>query len=83
MLISWQWTTGHAVPWHLSIREFRTTDFTFSSDRYPECARGREAEAYYGWKPFMHNPQLKQWLQQIDVPTLVLRGAEDQIIAKS
>jgi hypothetical protein len=30
----------------------------------------------------MHNPQLKQWLHQIDVPTLVLRGAEDQIVAK-
>ena len=45
-------------------------------------ARGREAEALYGWKPFMHNPQLKYWLHRIDVPTLVVAGGDDRIIAK-
>jgi pimeloyl-ACP methyl ester carboxylesterase len=63
--------------------EFQTTEFTSSSDEDLLIAvRGREAEAHYGWKPFMHNPQLKQWLHRIDVPTLVLRGAADQIVAK-
>ena len=35
--------------------------------------------AYLGWKPFMHNPQLHRWLHRIDVPTLVLWGAEDRV----
>jgi len=43
-------------------------------------ARGRESEAYYGWQPFMHNPQLIHWLHRIDIPTLLVRGAEDRII---
>ena len=30
----------------------------------------------------MHNPQLKYWLHRIDVPTLVVAGGDDRIIAK-
>ena len=45
-------------------------------------ARGREAEALYGWKPFMHNPQLKHWLHRVDVPTLIIAGDDDRIIVK-
>ena len=26
-------------------------------------ARGRETLAVFGWKPYMHNPRLKRWLQ--------------------
>ena len=40
-------------------------------------ARGREAFALFGWKPYMHNPRLKHWLHRIDVPTLVLWGEQD------
>ena len=29
-------------------------------------ARGREAFALFGWKPYMHNPRLKRWLHRID-----------------
>ena len=43
-------------------------------------ARGREAFAVYGWKPYMHNPGLKRWLHRIDRPTLLLWGAEDRIV---
>ena len=43
-------------------------------------ARGREAFALYGWKPYMHNPRLKRWLHRIDRPTLLLWGAEDRIV---
>jgi len=42
--------------------------------------RGREAFALYGWKPYMHNPRLKRWLHRIDIPTLLLWGAEDRIV---
>ena len=31
-------------------------------------ARGREALALFGWKPYMHNPRLKRWLHRIDHP---------------
>jgi pimeloyl-ACP methyl ester carboxylesterase len=45
--------------------------------------RGREAFAIYGWKPYMHNPHLKRWLHRIDLPTLLLWGAEDGIVTPS
>lgn len=44
-------------------------------------ARGLETEAFYGWQPFMHNPQLLHWLHRIDVPTLILRGSDDRVVA--
>jgi pimeloyl-ACP methyl ester carboxylesterase len=61
---------------------FQSTGFASSTDEeLLIAARGREAEVYYGWKPFMHNPQLRHWLHRIDVPTLVLRGRDDRIVA--
>jgi pimeloyl-ACP methyl ester carboxylesterase len=46
-------------------------------------ARGREAFALFGWKPYMHNPRLKRWLHRIDVPTLLLWGERDGIVSTS
>ena len=43
-------------------------------------ARGREAFALFGWKPYMHNPRLRPWLHRIDIPTLLLWGAQDRIV---
>ena len=34
----------------------------------------------FGWKPYMHNPRLKRWLHRIDIPTLLLWGAQDGIV---
>ena len=42
-------------------------------------ARNIEGVAFYGWKPFLHNPQLAHWLHRVSVPTVVIRGAQDQI----
>jgi pimeloyl-ACP methyl ester carboxylesterase len=42
--------------------------------------RGRDAFALFGWKPYMHNPRLKRWLHRIDLPTLLLWGAQDGIV---
>jgi pimeloyl-ACP methyl ester carboxylesterase len=44
-------------------------------------ARAREATSRYGWKPYMHDPKLKGRLHRIRIPTLVLWGAEDRIVA--
>ena len=45
-------------------------------------ARNWEALARYGFHPYMHNPQLKRWLCNIQARTLVLWGASDGV-AKS
>jgi pimeloyl-ACP methyl ester carboxylesterase len=44
-------------------------------------ARNREATARYGWSPYMHDPKLKQRLHRIRVPTLLLWGTADRILA--
>jgi len=46
-------------------------------------ARGREAFARFGWKPYMHNPHLRRWLHRIDIPTLLLWGEQDGIVRPS
>ena len=56
-------------------------DFTaLPESEVAAIVRGRDAFALYGWKPYMHNPQLKRWLHRIDVPTLLLWGAADRIV---
>lgn len=40
-------------------------------------ARERQYAAWYGWKPYMHNPVLARWLHRIDLPTLLLWGEAD------
>jgi pimeloyl-ACP methyl ester carboxylesterase len=43
-------------------------------------ARNWEALCLYAWHPFLYNPQLKGWLGQIRVPTLMLWGASDRVV---
>lgn len=43
-------------------------------------ARGREAWALFGWKPYMHNPRLRRWLHRIDIPTRLIWGEQDRIV---
>lgn len=45
--------------------------------------RNRQTTALFGWKPFMHNPKLRQHLNRINVPTLVLWGESDEIVTSS
>lgn len=42
---------------------------------------GREALCLFGWRPYMHNPRLKNWLHRIDKPTLLVWGAADRILS--
>ena len=46
-----------------------------------EVARDREAAVLYGWRPYMHNPSLKHWLHRVKVPSLVVWGMQDRIVA--
>jgi len=43
-------------------------------------ARNWESLCLYAWHPYMYNPQLKQWLGRISVPTLVLWGEHDGVV---
>lgn len=64
--------------------EVAARDITTQSDaELAQLLRGRESMAFYGWKPFMHNPQLARWLQRIRIPTLVLRGSDDRVVASA
>jgi pimeloyl-ACP methyl ester carboxylesterase len=51
-----------------------------SDDELNEIARDRQATALYGWRPFMHDPGLRQWLHRVRVPTLVIWGENDGIV---
>ncbi len=48
-----------------------------------EVARDREAAVLYGWRPFMHNPSLRHWLHRVKVPSLVIWGEQDRVVAPS
>ncbi len=41
--------------------------------------QARETLTRFGWSPYMHHPRLKQRLARIQLPTLVLGGAQDEI----
>lgn len=43
--------------------------------------RNSEALVLFGWKPYMHNPKLTNWLHRVDIPTLVLWGAKDGMVS--
>ena len=41
----------------------------------------RQWAAWYGWKPYMHNPLLAKWLHRAALPALVLWGESDSFAA--
>jgi pimeloyl-ACP methyl ester carboxylesterase len=51
-----------------------------SDDELGVVARDRQATALYGWRPYMHNPGLRQWLHRVQVPALVIWGENDGIV---
>ena len=52
-----------------------------SDDELGAIARDRQATALYAWRPYMHNPGLRQWLHRVRVPALVVWGENDGIVA--
>jgi pimeloyl-ACP methyl ester carboxylesterase len=51
-----------------------------SDDAALEIARDRQSAGFFLWKPYMHNPGLRQWLHRIHVPALVISGARDGFV---
>jgi pimeloyl-ACP methyl ester carboxylesterase len=49
-------------------------------DELGAIARDRQATALYGWRPYMHDPGLRQWLHRVRVPALVIWGENDGIV---
>jgi pimeloyl-ACP methyl ester carboxylesterase len=66
--------------WHDPAR-FAPDFNAMSDEELMLYARNREALCLYGWHPYMYNPRLKRWLSRIAVPTLVLWGEADGIVA--
>ena len=62
--LGWQATIGDAM----TDREMIT------------LARNWDSLCLFAWRPHMFNPQLKQWLHRISVPTLVLWGESDRVV---
>ncbi len=59
----------------------READLSSASDEVlAHIVEDRTAEAYYGWSPYMHTPDLHRWLHRITCPTLVLWGEDDGIV---
>ncbi len=46
------------------------------------AAKNRVATARLAWQPRNHDPHLHKWLHRIDVPTLLIWGAEDRLFPK-
>jgi pimeloyl-ACP methyl ester carboxylesterase len=56
-------------------------DYTQLSDEAAlEIARDRQSAGLLLWKPYMHNPALRKWLYRIEVPSLVIGGAQDGFV---
>lgn len=53
---------------------------TLSDDELTVIARNREATALYAWEPYFHNPKLRKRLHRVNVPTLLLWGANDRFV---
>jgi len=43
--------------------------------------RNRESAGLFAWSPYMHDPKLRGRLHRIQVPTLVVWGAEDRVVS--
>ena len=52
-----------------------------SDEDMVRLARNWDSLCLYAWRPHMYNPQLKEWLHRIAVPTLVLWGGSDRIVS--
>jgi pimeloyl-ACP methyl ester carboxylesterase len=54
---------------------------TLPEDELTLLLRNRQSAALFTWKPFMHNPRLRERLARIDVPTLVVWGESDRLVS--
>jgi pimeloyl-ACP methyl ester carboxylesterase len=59
---------------------FRLETEGMSDEDLTALVRLGEAVVLFGWKPYMHNPRLRQWLHRVNVPTLVTWGEKDAMV---
>jgi pimeloyl-ACP methyl ester carboxylesterase len=57
-----------------------TIDETMPDAEMVTLARNWDSLCLSAWRPHMFNPQLKQWLHRIRVPTLMLWGDSDRVV---
>ena len=48
---------------------------------YEEAFAERAALSRFVWKPFLHDPRLRRWLHVLTMPTLVVAGDRDRMVA--
>ena len=53
----------------------------FSEEELIAVARDRQFLAYFGWKPYLHNPSLALWLHRVTMPVHLIWGAVDGFTA--
>lgn len=57
-------------------------DFSKLSEADLQVAgRDRQSMAFYGWRPYMHNPLLRRWLHRVRMPTLLVWGEQDRFVS--
>lgn len=44
-------------------------------------AQDRQSATHFGWRPYMHNPTLGRWLHRVRMPTLIVDGDKDGVLA--
>lgn len=54
---------------------------SMSENAVERAVRNRESFTFFSWSPTLYNPKLRQRLHRIEVPTLLLWGAEDRVLA--
>jgi len=64
----------YGVGWHSAIGD------AMSDAEMVTLARNWDSLCLYAWRPHLYNPQLKNWLHRVAVPTLVVWGASDRIV---
>ena len=58
----------------------RAMPLSMEDARIVQWLKAREATARVGWNPYLHNPRLRDHLQRISCPTLVLWAEGDRLI---
>ena len=57
-------------------------DFSKLSEADLQVAgRERQSMAFFGWRPYMHNPLLRRWLHRVRMPTLLVWGEQDGFVS--
>lgn len=58
-----------------------TRDPSLPEEEVTILARNLESTTRFAWAPYLHDPKLKGRLHRIDVPALLLWGAQDRIVS--